>query len=491
MASFLSFYAHLSRLPIRSAAVAAAYAEIFHRYLRTYVDREDSALLYAEAFDGGARVVDCALKYAVECVRDFPFDLGVMRSVDCILDSIADKKSSVLVYVASLPEFEYLARYVRQPLSSALAGSTRGRILSLFISCLADHDPLELEKELETLFAVTRESPLERVLDCLYTLRGFFESIGRQNIIKASFDLFFAAMRNLLHLSFARFHEHALIVECVQCARVVFMVSTPLLENARIRLLLDFVELVMRNCCESMQTVITWRAAEHEKDQIGFITTMANLIVSVAQWKALDCFLPEEDVRSLADTTVETLVFILGNMDAKMLCYPELEEATFMALDMCADSFISTFVNSPNSNSLHSATLFALSTERRGIQRVGITVATKVSDYLEYSQATNKKVLVDYLNTIMNSLILCKSPTSNSQIVSKAILCFAKRSSLSCISSIFDAVSGPYPSLRPFFEAIYVSLESSLANSDSVAAQRKFEECLKTNFSLIKAINGL
>ncbi|CCW59907.1 unnamed protein product [Phytomonas sp. EM1] len=491
MEYFFSFYSLLSTLQIRSVAVISAYSEIIHRYLRTYVECEDCVLLYAEAFNGGARVVDFALKFSDACIQGFPYDLGVMRSVGDILDSIADKSPSVLAYVRSLPECTHLVRYVHQPLSHPLVGSTRGRILAFLFSCSPDHSQLGIGKELSSVLTVTSESPLERILDCLSTLRGFFESMSRQNIIQATFDLFFAAIHNVLQLSFSRFHEHELIVECVQCARVVFTVCTPLLDNKRIRLLLDFVVLVMGKSCESMQTVMTWRAAANEKDRIGLLTAIANLIVSVAQWNALDCFLPEDDVQPLASTTVATLVFLLDNMDAKTLLYPELEEVTFTALDMCADSFVSTFVNSSSSSSLHSATLYALSSERKNAQRVGIAVATKVSDYLESSHVADKKVLLDYLSAIMNSLITCKSPTLNYQIVSKAILCFAKRSSLASISGVFDSISSPYPSLRPFFESIYVSLESSIANTNCAAAQQEFEECLQTNFSLIKALNTL
>lgn len=486
MTSLVSVFNQLLVKGIDSAAVYTAYLEALHAYILVYVEAEENIPVYSSAFDEGAGILSFAVLTGTKLLRKYSYDPELLLATCKLFDSILEKSISVRTFVSSLPEFGVITEYVRQCERYHFAGHTRGRLAAFLLTCSPQADAI-FNTIVLPLLSPRPLGSLNGMLESLTTFAGLFESLTCQPIIRESFSAITYAAHRLLAESFSQLHDRTIIIESVHCVHNYFTTCSPLLENRDVLVLLDLVEKTLAQSITAMRTECLWLTDDGEGDRVSLMKGIAKLTWSVAQWKALDCFLSEKDTASLSAETVRTVAKLLDSLDARVLCFPDLEDACFSAMEVCAESFTEAFVSSPDSASFLSATLYSLSSDRVSVQRVGIAVATQVASCMQSGLVNDRTICNGLLKVILRTLASGKVNQMNSRYVSAAVINLSSDLPSGTVDEIFEAAARECPSGCSFLQAVYRDLLGGLAKASRPDSfHQSFAESLQNNLSLIR-----
>ncbi|XP_050340469.1 uncharacterized protein LOC126766803 [Bactrocera neohumeralis] len=509
-----------TKRPRPRPAVYTAYADALHAFGRCYVEPEDAAApLFADAFSGGTSFVSFALQFCVAALCELPFEQETMLSVCALLDCMADKSENVRAFLAAQGAFHTVVQLGTDPGHHHFVGHIRGRLLGFAISCSMGASSAEpaagdrlsppeavCKGVLHNLLSVAAQpqgNAVNQLLDCLNTVAGLFESVKRQDVVRAVFAPIMTIAETLLRNSFARFNERELAIEVVQCVHNMFAACVLSLENQFILDLLRLVIMTESSICESLRSTSSWqRSADAESDRVSFLTWSAKLVTTVSLWKRLDCFLADEEVTTLANATVATLATLLNCLDQRVLCFPELEETLFLSLEVCTEAFPELVVLSPAfSNTFFLATFYALTSDRTSTQHAGVAVASHAADCLGNPQNGGGGGGVDeLLRVLLRSLVAGKTQQRNITLVAKTILKLSGYvGSPADLQTIVAGVATEVPPpAKQFLEATLFDVTRGVqALSSSSAAQgvsatavhqitEEFESRLQDHLSLMK-----
>ncbi|KPA79817.1 hypothetical protein ABB37_04912 [Leptomonas pyrrhocoris] len=468
-----------------SSAVQAAFLDILTHYIRTYVENDETCPLYAGAFDEGAKVVDLALVAVTGALQVSPFEEDATGAACRLLDCIADKSGSVRIFCEAQSSFQQLTQAAQQIHRFRFHGHTRGRIIAFILACSPDASTVQTRLNEFTLSPSSNDD-VNLVLEILSSLAGMFESLHSQQVIRGSFPGLLAVGQQLIHVSTSKFYEREIALESVQFARSMFVACAPLLDDDSIRALLGLVVSELRYSVQAVRTSNTWTSAEGENDKADYMIGVAKLLSSLAQWKALDCFLPDDDTRALSASTVETAGELLRHMDERSLSLPSLEDSLFSCMEVCAESFTADFVFSSSSDAFLSAMLYALNSERVNIQRAGISVTACVAAFLEAStpQANHASACADLLKVVLRALTSGKVFFNNLQQISRALLILTRGVSPGTLLHLMESLAGEVPHSAAFLQTIFPALQSAASHSTTNDAQ--FEELVQDALSSVR-----
>ncbi|KPI84492.1 hypothetical protein ABL78_6455 [Leptomonas seymouri] len=468
-----------------SSAVQAAFLDILSHYIKTYVENDETCSLYGEAFGEGAEVVAIALAAATGILQASPFEKDATSAACRLLDCIADKSGSVRRFCQAQGAFQQLTQAAQQVHRFRFHGHTRGHIIAFILVCSLDDGPAQARLEEFTL-SPSADDDVNLVLEKLSSLAGMYESLHSQQVIRGVFHGLLAVGQQLIQVSGSKFYEREIALESVHFVRSMFVACAPLLEDDSIRALLCLVVSELRYAIRVVRTSSTWASAEGENDKADFMIGVAKLLSSLAQWKALDCFLPDDDTRPLSTSVVEAVGELLRHMDERSLSLPSLEDALFSCMEVCAESFTADFVFSSSSDAFLSAMLYALNSGRLNIQRAGISVTACVAAFLESStpQANHASACIDMLKVVLRALTSGEVFFNNMRQISRALLILAKGVSLENLHLIMESVSGEVPHSAIFLQTIFSALQS--AASQSGMSDAHFEELVQDALSLVR-----
>ncbi|KAI5691092.1 hypothetical protein MNV84_07782 [Leishmania braziliensis] len=469
---------------VASPAVHTAFLDIFTHYITTYVEAEESCALYIDAFSGGADMVAQSLLAVVGALRAAPFEEEATSAVCRLLDCVADKSSRVRSFCLNQEAFQRLTRTVQDIHRFRFYGHTRGRLIAFVLACCSDADSVQAHLRKFTL-SPSFEADVNLVLELLSSLAGLFESLHNQQVIRCVFPTLLATGQQLIAVSASKFCELEIVIEFVQCVRNMFVTCSPLLEDNDIRALLDLVVAELRYSVTVLQTTSVWRSADGEADKAEFIISAARLLCSLAQWKALDCFLPEEDIRAVSTTVVETAGALLRATDERLLSLPSLEDCIFTCIELCAESFTSDFVFANCSDVFLSAMLYALNSERVNVQRVGISVTANVAAFLEASTplVSNTSVCCDLLKVVLRALTSGKVFCNNLRQIARVLLILVRGMSYDSLVAVLEAVEREVSNCDSFLAIIFPALQSVVEHVNT--SESAFEELLQDALSSV------
>lgn len=461
-----------------SSAVQAAFLDILTHYVKTYVENDETCPLYASAFADGAEVVSLAMLAVAETLHAFPFEADATAAACRLLDSIADKSSAVRGFCEAQSAFQQLTQAAQQVHRFRFYGHTRGRLIAFILACSPDAGMVQT-RLLGFHLSPSLSDDVNLVLEVLSSLAGMFESLHSQQVIRGVFPGLLAAGQQLIQVSGLKFYEREIALESVRFARSMFVACAPLLEDDSIRALLNLVVSELRYAVGALRRSNTWVSSEGESDRTDFMIDMAKLLSSLAQWKALDCFLPDDDTRPLATATVETAGEFLRHMDERTLSLPNLEDALFNSIEVCAESFTADFVFSSCSDAFFSAVLYALNSERVNIQRAGISVTVCVAAFLESvtPQANHASACADLLKVVLRALMSGKVFFNNLRQISRALLILTKGVPLDALLHTMESISDEVPRSATFLQTIFPALQSAAGQQTTNDAQ--FEEVVQ------------
>ncbi|GET93069.1 hypothetical protein, conserved [Leishmania tarentolae] len=464
-----------------SPAVLAAFLDVLTQYIQTYVEAEESCTLYAESFSGGADMVAQSLLAVVGALNVTPFEEESTSAACRLLDCVADKSSRVRSFCRGQEAFGALMQAVQEIHRFHFYGHTRGRLIAFVLSCCPDEDSVEAQLREFTL-SPSFDDDVNMVLELLGSLAGLFESLHSQQVIRCVFPALLATGQRLINVSTTKFYEREIVIESVHYVRSMFVTCSPLLEDSGIRMLLNLVVAELRYAVMALQSGSVWTSADGEGDKAEFIISTARLLSSLAQWKALDCFLSDDDTRTISIATVETAGALLRHMDERSLSLPSVEDATFTCMELCAESFTSDFVFASCSDAFLSAMLYALNSERTNIQRAGISVTASVAAFLEVSTppVTHTSSCSDLLKVVLRSLTSGKV-FSNLRQISRVLLILLRGVSYDGLVSTLEAVVREVSNSDAFVTTIFPALQSVAGRAN--ASESGFEELLQDALS--------
>lgn len=495
---------------ITSPAVYAAYADALHGYCRCFIEPEDSATaVFASAMGSGADFVSFFLQFAAAALQAAPFEKDAMAALCSMLDSLADKSAGVLAFIKAQPAFHTIAQMATSTSHCTFVGHTRGRLLGFVASCLCVSgdrvaSSAAAGEALAPLLAASmrHDSSVNELLECLTSIAGLFESVSRQEVIRAVFAPVMGVTEGLLTSAFDRFSERELAIEVVQCVLNMFSACVGLLENPSVMALLQLACITQTRACQSLQQTSCWLGADAESDHVAFLAWIARLVSRVSQWKVLDCFLPEADVAPISTATVSSLATLLQCLDQRTLCFPELEETLFAALEFCTEAFPLLVVFSPQADVFFSATYYALTSERASTQRAGVCVASQAADCFRASPPTQGDPGATpggtpgagaLLVVVLRSAATGKVQQRNVRLVASTLTKLS--SNMGTLDSIKTAMAGVAGELPPsgqrFLERLFgdlsVALQTRGASPQAAkAADQLFEAQLQDNLSLVR-----
>ncbi|KAG5489890.1 hypothetical protein JKF63_00007 [Porcisia hertigi] len=449
-----------------SPAVHAAFLDVFANYIKTYVEAEESCALYADAFNKGADIVAQSLLAVTSAMRVVPFEEESTSAACRLLECVADKSSRVRSFCRSQDAFQWLTQAVQDVHRFRFYGHTRGHLIAFVLACCPDAESVHAQLRKLTL-SPSSEDDVNLVLEILSSLTGLFESLHSQQVIRCVFPSLVATGQQLIRVSASKFYEREIAVESVQCVRSMFVTCSPLLEDSGIRVLLDLVVAELRYAVTAMQATSAWSSADSEGDKVEFIISTSRLLSSLAQWKALDCFLSEEDTRVVSTATVEAAGALLRHMDQRSLSLPNLEDSIFTCIELCAESFTSDFVFASCTDVFLSAMLYALNSERAHIQRVGISVTASVAAFLEVAtpQGNHTSACCDLLTVVLRALMSGKVFFSNLKQISRVLLILARGMPYESLLATLETVERECSSGGAFLATIFSALQSVVGHS--------------------------
>ncbi|CAJ1993366.1 hypothetical protein conserved [Leishmania donovani] len=467
-----------------SPAVLAAFLDVLTQYIKTYVEAEESCTLYADAFSGGADMVAQSLLAVVGALRLTPFEEESTSAACRLLDSVADKSSRVRSFCHRQEAFQALTRAVQEIHRFRFYGHTRGRLIAFVISCCSDADSVQARLR-DLALSPSSEDDVNLVLELLSSLAGLFESLHSQQVIRCVFPALLATGQRLIGVSASKFYEREIVIESMQCVRSMFVTCSPLLEDSDIRMLLDLVVAELRYAVTALQSSSAWTSADGEGDRAEFIIATARLLSSLAQWKALDCFLSDDDTRAVSIATVEAAGALLRHMDERSLSLPSLEDGIFTCMELCAESFTADFVFASCSDAFLSAMLYALNSERANIQRAGISVTASVAAFLEASTppASHASACCDLLKVVLRSLTSGKVFFRNLRQISRVLLILVRGLPYDSLVATVETVMREVSNCDAFVTAIFPALQSAAGSAN--ASESGFEELLQDALSSV------
>jgi hypothetical protein len=461
-----------------SSAVQAAFLDILTNYVKTYVENEETSPLYASAFGEGAEVVNLALTSVTGTLQVSPYEEDATTAACRLLDCIADKSSSVRRFCEAQDAFQQLTQAAQQIHRFRFYGHTRGRVIAFILTCSPDMSTVQTRLSQFTLMPSPSDD-VNLVLEIASSLAGVFESLHSQQVIRGVFPGLLVVGQQLLKVAASRFYERVIALESVQFARSMFVACAPLLEDDNVRALLALVVSELRYAVSAVRTSEAWMSTEGESDKADFMIHVAKLLSSLAQWKALDCFLPDDDTCALSTSTVETAGELLRHMDERSLSLPSLEDALFSCIEVCAESFTADFVFSSCSDAFLSAMLYALNSERVNIQRAGISVTACVVSFLESAtpQSNHANACADLLKVVLRALASGRVFFNNLRQISRALLILTKGISPEALRHTMESVSSEVPRSVNFLQTIFPSLQAAAAQNTMNDTQ--FEELVQ------------
>ncbi|KAG5463839.1 hypothetical protein LSCM1_00010 [Leishmania martiniquensis] len=467
-----------------SPAVQAAFLDILSHYIKTYVEAEESCALYAAAFNGGAEMVARSLLAVVGALSIVPFEEESTSAACRLLDCVADKSVRVRSFCLSQEPFQRLTQAAQEIVRFRFYGHTRGRLIAFVLACCPDVGSVQAQLR-ECRLSLSSEDDVNFVLELLSSLAGLFESLHCQHVIRCVFPALLTTGRQLIAVSVSKFYEREIAVESVQCVRSVFVTCSPLLEDSGIRALLDLVLAELRYVVRALETSSAWRSDDDESDKVEFILSVARFLCSLAQWKALDCFLSEEDTRDVSIAAVEAAGALLHHMDERSLSLPHLEDAIFSCIELCAESFTSDFVHARCSDAFLSAMLYALNSERIHIQRAGVAITSSVAAFLEGSArpATHASACSDLLKVLLRALMSGKVFFNNLRQISRVLLLLVRVMPQDSLVEALEVLARDAPGCNAFLTDIFPLLQSVACHTS--ACESGFEELLQDAVSSV------
>ncbi|KAG5465311.1 hypothetical protein CUR178_00010 [Leishmania enriettii] len=479
-----AFFPLLQNPAATSPPVHAAFLDIFTHYIKTYVEAEENCALYADAFGGGADLVSRALLAAVGALSAAPFEEESTSAACRLLDCVADKSIRVRSFCRSQESFQRLMQAVQEIHRFRFFGHTRGHLIAFLLACCADANCVQAQLR-EFKLSLSSEDDVNLVLELLSSLAGLFESLHCQQVIRCIFPGLLATGQQVIDVSTAKFYEREIAVESVQCVRSMFVTCSPLLEDSDIRALLDLVVAELRYIVRALQTSSAWRSAYDEGDKTEFMISAARFLCSLAQWKALDCFLSEEDTRAVSVATVEAAGALLRHMDERSLSLPNLEDVIFTCIELCAEAFTADFVLASCSDAFLSAMLYALSSERINIQRSGISITASIAAFLDASTPRGSQVgaCSDLLKVLLRALMSGKVFFNNLRQVSRVFLLLVRGIPHDSLVEALESVARDVSDCNAFLTSISPALEALVWHTN--ACESSFEELLQDAVSSV------
>lgn len=480
MADVMSFYTlllstPLSRLPLTHELVA----DVVERFIRTYIEAEESNAIFTECFSQGAEVITFALQMCEHYLQCFPTTDS--KSICRLLSAVSDKSVALRTAVSQLPEFHQIVHYVHSGFNVAHP-LTLGRVAASAATCISPVDLFaSMPYLLDPLLPTAHPDALVYKADCL---RGMAQFLSRPDALKSQYCSFAVVAKNVIESSFLHLEGRLPAIHAALLVRELFIAFSIALDDDGVTSLIQLVDFSLQQCVSSLQNRELWFSSQEAvNDRHELLLCVEGMLYDIALWKALDCFLSDKEIASLEQTTINALVFLFESISAEEREIPEIDNALFNALEHCCNSFTASFVNHAKSSCFMDAIVYAIQQENSEIQLAGVHVIATVSSFLCRGEglSANEGVLRNFVAMLLRAAVRGNTSFRNTKHLCRAILKISRNVSECGMTSIFQNALEESSDLHAVLHQLYEGLQTASQETKSESEAFAYFESVVEN----------
>lgn len=477
--------------------VMDAYVALLERYVRVYLDAEESNAIYAQSFSGGADLVSFCVSVCSCYWLDYP--AGASVAVIQLLSTVIEKSSRFRKEVMNLAGFQSLIVVVKED-QRTLEARSRGRLLACIASCVSPTDVFSCIPDLFTL--LSQHAISEDVIYSANCLIGMVQFLHSSHALQSQYSSFFSlALSTVKEVFSTKLEVRLCVLLALQLSRELFTSFSVALDDDGVASVLQLLSYCMEKCMMSLQISSSWYdTPEGLQDRYELLHTLAILLYDIALWKSLDCFLADEEVKELEKTSINALAFLFENVTPEERKMPLLDSALCTALEHSCSAFTTSFVQHPQSSHFMNAILYTVQHENPGIQLVGIRVISVVEAYFSRNapsfngeQNNNEDVFSTFFDILLHAVVHHRTSYRNRKRLAGVLLKIAQNVSRERISilfqKVFDEDSAYFKTLQQLYQGLEYTAEHFRGDDNFKAALKYFEDIVENSLIPLDAFS--
>lgn len=443
-----------------------AYLALLEGYIRVYIDADESNTIYTESFSGGLQLLTFCVSVCSDYWNRFPS--GTSVSVRRLLSTVVNKNSTLRQEIMKSSVFQSLVEAVKRE-RTAVDASSRGRLVAAIVSCVSPLNVFTCIPELSTLLSQNSSS-----VDLVYNatcLTEIAKNLTRSEALQSAFPSYSELAFSIIIDMFTTHLEDRVCVLCaLQLSREMFTSFTIVLDDSGVLSMLKLLQFALENCVVSLQTCSSWYDSNeglHYRHDL--LTCLASFLYDIALWKALDCFLLDEDIVAIEVTTIDTLAFLFENIKPEERKIPEVDVALCVALEHCSNAFCTTFIQHSKSSYFMNAILYAIPHENPTIQMIGVHVLSTVVTYFTRStsgshSSRSDDVFSTFFDVLLRAVVHPQTSFQNRRRLSEALLQVSQNVSSERILLMFQRLLRDHCDSEKPLQQLYHGLEYVMVN---------------------------
>eukprot|EP00796_Vickermania_ingenoplastis_P004906 gene4906-3518_t len=477
----LSLYSVLTTspwLPRDSREVYHAYADLLERYVKVYIEAEESNLVYTEAFNGGKDFLQFAVDFCYNELTSFP-TVG-SQSLCNLFIAVTEKSADMRSHIITVPSFHGLVELLKNE-RAPLHALTRGRVAACAATCVAPVDLFSCTPQLaELLSHNTTSANVAYNAECLI---GMAQFLKRPDALQSQFLSFVAVAEKVLRDAFSQNDVRSGVRHAVQLAREMFNAFAVVADDHAIQSLSQAAQTVLLETVKSLAANPTWyNSEEGVNDRHQLVHDLAVMLYDIGLWKTLDCFLSDQEIAPLESVTLNCLAFLLERISEEERLIPELSTALFNALENCANAFTTSFVAHPQSATFLKEILYAVRQDDAGIQLTGVhLIFTVVSFLSRHTDPSNASLFSNFVGMLLQAIIHGHTTFRNTKHLCRAILKLSRTVSQEDVSKVFQRALKDNPRHDALLHQLYEGLQYSVQHCKSDAEAFAYFEDIAEN----------
>lgn len=458
-------------------AVYECYIDVIDRFVKVYIEAEESNSVYDHCFGGGAALAVFSVRVCEECIRRF-HGTNNCDSACNLLASVVDKSSDCRLAVSESQAFSQLFELVNCE-GAELDAITRGKISACLAVCVSSPDFL-LSNERMTAFLSHNETPV-RLLYNINWMVGMASFLRRPDSLQAQYASILTVSQHLIGSAFLSADNCSVVLHALRLSRELFSCFSASLNDVAVLSLLSVLKSSMSKSVESLVVNPQWYTEEAVECRHALLQSLSAALYEVAVWKALDCFLSDVDVAPLEETGMNTMAFLLTNITEEERKIPEIDGPLFTALDHCSSAFTRSFVTHKDSACFMNAILYAIHQKDPHIQLAGVHVISSVAEFFCNNGNSNDDVMCQFVCVLLRSVVEGETSFRNTKHLCHTILKIASTLSPDRLSTIFQYTLTASPQHGAVLNELYVGLQRALSSEISRAEALAFFERVAEN----------